>query len=66
VEGGLDIKDLATWNTACISRNIWNILFQAGSIWVAWVTYYRRRKDDIWQVKSSPYHSWAWRRILKV
>ncbi|CAN1247600.1 hypothetical protein LINPERPRIM_LOCUS6402 [Linum perenne] len=38
----------------------------AGSIWVAWIKSYRLKNCDIWSVESKPYHSWFWKRILKV
>ncbi|CAN1167452.1 Putative ribonuclease H protein At1g65750, partial [Linum perenne] len=65
-EGGLDIKDMSTWNIACVARHIWSILCQAGSLWVAWIRCYRLKGADIWQHKSAPYHPWVWRRIMKV
>ena len=34
-EGGLGIKDLDSWNKACIIQNIWAIITQSGSLWIA-------------------------------
>ncbi|XP_010473894.1 PREDICTED: uncharacterized protein LOC104753325 [Camelina sativa] len=35
-QGGLGIRDLATWNMACVLKLIWLLFFRLGSVWVAW------------------------------
>ncbi|CAN1152031.1 LINE-1 reverse transcriptase homolog [Linum perenne] len=65
-EGGLEIRDMSIWNTSCVIRHIWSILASAGSIWVAWIKAYRLQNKTIWSCEGKPYHSWFWRRILKV
>ncbi|MBA0786969.1 hypothetical protein Gotri_000169 [Gossypium trilobum] len=34
-EGELGLKELDSWNQACFMQNLWTILIQAGSLWVA-------------------------------
>ncbi|CAN1148886.1 LINE-1 retrotransposable element ORF2 protein [Linum perenne] len=46
VEGGLGIRDLSTWNVACLARHIRAILMNSGSVWVAWVRLYRVKNRD--------------------
>ena len=36
-EGGLGLKDILTWNHACVLQNIWAIITKAGSLWIAWI-----------------------------
>ncbi|CAN0888287.1 Putative ribonuclease H protein At1g65750 [Linum grandiflorum] len=64
-EGGLGIHDFESWNYACVLRHVWSILLQAGSLWIAWIMEYRLKRKTIWSCTAAPYHSWAWRRILK-
>lgn len=35
-QGGLGIKDLATWNKACSLRLIWLLFFREDSVWASW------------------------------
>ena len=39
-EGGLGLKDMASWNATCVIQNIWSILTKAGSLWIAWIEAY--------------------------
>ena len=43
-EGGLGIKDLDSWNKACIIQNIWAIITQSGSLWITWIQAYVLRE----------------------
>ncbi|CAN0893220.1 Putative ribonuclease H protein At1g65750 [Linum grandiflorum] len=65
-EGGIGLRDLGSWNIACNSRHLWSVLLQSGSIWVAWVSYYRLRRFDLWTCPITSNSYWIWRRILKV
>ncbi|CAN0918507.1 LINE-1 retrotransposable element ORF2 protein [Linum grandiflorum] len=64
-EGGLGLKDLASWNVANVLRHIWNLLAQSGSIWVAWAYKYRLKVGGVWGFQSSV-GSWHWHRIMKL
>ena len=35
-QGGLGVKDLHSWNLACILKLIWMIFFRPSSVWVFW------------------------------
>ena len=65
-EGGLGLKDMASWNKACIMQNIWAIICKAGSIWIAWVEAYMLKGRDFWQVSASNNSSWNWRKLLQL
>ena len=36
-EGGLGFRSLKSWNTALISRVLWNIFSKKDSLWIKWV-----------------------------
>lgn len=58
-EGELGFKDLITWNSACIIKNIWMLLVSSGSIWVAWAHKYLVRFKCIWLIKIPNSCSWS-------
>ena len=64
-EGGLGIKDIESWNNACILQNIWAIISKAGSIWIAWLNEYVLKGRSIWLIPFSPSCGWSWRKLLK-
>ena len=65
-EGGLGLKDMLSWNQACIMQNVWAIISKAGSIWIAWIQAYVLKGRDFWQIPASLNSSWSWRRLLKL
>ncbi|CAN1132905.1 LINE-1 retrotransposable element ORF2 protein [Linum perenne] len=64
-EGGLGLKDLSSWNRASLARHIWELIVKGGSLWVAWVSYYRTRRKSIWECSPSQNYSWIWNKLLK-
>ena len=38
--GGLGIRELCSWNQACVMQSIWALIVKSGSIWIAWVQEY--------------------------
>ena len=52
-EGGLGLKDLKSWNHACVLQNIWAIMAKAGSLWIAWIHAYVLKGRSIWQIAGS-------------
>ncbi|KAE8697551.1 hypothetical protein F3Y22_tig00110621pilonHSYRG00460 [Hibiscus syriacus] len=65
-EGGLGIKDIKTWNKACMLLLIKNILAGEGSLWVAWIKCYVLKDTDLWTVNIRPSLSWSVRKLLKL
>lgn len=65
-EGGLGLKDLASWNNACIWRNLRLPLTTEGSLWVAWAGKYLICNWCFWTIKVPCSCSLNWRRILKL
>ena len=46
VEGGLGIRSLEEWNTALISKHIWNLISGKNSLWVRWVHVYKLKSRN--------------------
>ncbi|CAL1375528.1 unnamed protein product [Linum trigynum] len=57
-EGGQGLRDLVSWNYACVYRQIWVVMMQQGSLWVAWIQAYKLKGRDFWNVNVSG--SWNW------
>ncbi|KAE8682586.1 Myosin-17 [Hibiscus syriacus] len=66
LEGGLDLKDLKTWNKACMIQLIRNILAGEGSLWVAWLNNYVLNDKDFWHIESGTNTNWTFRKLLKL
>ena len=65
-EGGLGLKDLITWNQACVLQNIWAIIANSGSLWIAWINQYVLRGRSLWQLEATKGASWNWNKLLKL
>ncbi|XP_039009389.1 uncharacterized protein LOC120137799 [Hibiscus syriacus] len=65
-EGGLSLKDLKTWNKACMLQLIRNILAGEGSLWVAWIKSYLLKDRDFWHTEGGTNASWSFRKLLKL
>lgn len=65
-EGGLGIKRLQDWNISCLARLVWLIFSGSESLWIAWVHSTLLKGRSFWTVKIHLYHSWCWKKILKL
>ncbi|CAL1408552.1 unnamed protein product [Linum trigynum] len=65
-EGGLRFKDLRSWNTACLIRNLWAIISNSSSLWASWVRQYQLSYTSIWCIPPTISCSWAWKKVVKV
>ncbi|XP_039039748.1 uncharacterized protein LOC120177804 [Hibiscus syriacus] len=65
-EGGLGLKDIKTWNKACMIQLIRNILAGEGSLWIAWIKCYVIKGADFLLVDDVANSSWCIRRLLKL
>ena len=65
-EGGLGLKDIYSWNQACIMQNIWALITKAGSIWIAWIQAYVLKGKDFWEVQAFQNSCWRWKKLLKM
>ncbi|PPR88263.1 hypothetical protein GOBAR_AA32431 [Gossypium barbadense] len=65
-EGGLGLKDLYSWNKACILQLIRNILAGEGSLWVARIRAYIIKDADFGQFECRSNMSWCLRKLFKM
>ncbi|KAE8681581.1 hypothetical protein F3Y22_tig00111311pilonHSYRG00001 [Hibiscus syriacus] len=65
-EGGLGVKDMKSWNKACMISLIKNILPEDGSLWVAWLKNYVFKEKDLCSVGINSTASWSFKRLLKL
>ena len=62
-EWRLDLKDMYIWNQTCMIQNMWDIIVQFGSLWIAWLQEYVLKDKSFWQQKATSYSSWVNRMI---
>ena len=66
-EGGLGLKNLTSWNQACVLQSIWAVIAKSGSIWIAWIQEYLLKGRSLWdQEETQNGGSWAWKKLLKL
>ncbi|XP_039070447.1 uncharacterized protein LOC120217411 [Hibiscus syriacus] len=65
-EGGLGLKNIKTWNRACLLSLIQKILTGNGSLWVAWLKAYVFKEHEFWQYQAGVNVRWSIRRLLKL
>lgn len=46
--GRLGLKQLGSWNQACLMRFIWLLI--SGSLWIAWVKAYLVKNNSFWDL----------------
>ncbi|GAA0153481.1 reverse transcriptase [Lithospermum erythrorhizon] len=63
-KGGLGIKRLRDWNSACMGYHIWNICSKTETLWVQWINAYRLKGKSIWSIKGKNTDFWMWRIFL--
>ena len=64
--GGLGLKKLQDWNRVDVTKHIWDLFIDAGSLWVAWVHTYLLQGKNFWYVHIPNNCSGGWRKILKL
>lgn len=66
-QGGLGIRDLATWNKACILKLVWLLFFRENSVWVSWFkeVILRGSISNYWTVKQNSKFSWLANKLIK-
>ena len=57
---------MLSWNRACVIQNIWSLITQAGSLWIAWINAYVLKGRSFWQVSPMQNSSWNWRKLLQL
>ena len=66
-QGGLGVKDLHSWNLACILKLIWLLFFRPDSVWVCWFKEVILKGDLInyWTIRTINSFSWMVNKLIK-
>lgn len=66
--GGLGVKDLYTWNRACLLRLIWLLFFRPNYVWVSWFkeVILKGSIHNYWNTKPKSSYSWLVNKLLKL
>lgn len=66
-QGEHGVKDLHSWNLACILKLIWMIFFRPPSVWVCFFKEVILRGDisNYWTINPSPSFSWLVNKMIK-
>ncbi|XP_074305632.1 uncharacterized protein LOC141640852 [Silene latifolia] len=65
-EGGLDIKEVLSWNKCQMVRWVWKLQYKPDCLWTSWFRHYVLKGLTIWQATSTISHSWFWKSIIQV
>ncbi|XP_038995731.1 uncharacterized protein LOC120120046 [Hibiscus syriacus] len=65
-EGGLGLKDIKSWNNACLIFLIRKLLVREGSLWIAWLHNYIIRQHDFWTMEEPQTASWSFKQMVKL
>ncbi|XP_074288871.1 uncharacterized protein LOC141614018 [Silene latifolia] len=65
-EGGLDIKEVLSWNKCQMLRWVWKICYKPESLWASWFSHYVLKGASIWSATSTVSHSWFWKSVIQV
>ena len=65
-EGGLGLKDVLSWNHACMLHHLRSIFAKAGSLWIAWLYAYVLKGRSVWQIEEPQNGNRCWRKILQL
>ncbi|XP_039066509.1 uncharacterized protein LOC120212171 [Hibiscus syriacus] len=65
-EGGLGLKNIHSWNKACMLQLIRKIMAGEGSLWVAWIHCYVIKNNDLNDINVNSSHSWTIRKLMKI
>ncbi|XP_074291700.1 uncharacterized protein LOC141618485 [Silene latifolia] len=63
-EGGMDIKEILSWNKSQMVRWVWKLVYKPDCLWSAWFKHYVLKGPSIWQATSTISHSWFWKSVI--
>ncbi|XP_074266922.1 uncharacterized protein LOC141590214 [Silene latifolia] len=58
-EGGVNIKEILSWNKTQLMAWIRKLEFDSNTIWVKWIKVYILKGQSIWEFQPTAAHSWA-------
>uniref|UniRef100_A0A5B6YUZ1 Reverse transcriptase domain-containing protein n=1 Tax=Davidia involucrata TaxID=16924 RepID=A0A5B6YUZ1_DAVIN len=65
-EGGLGLKDLAEWNRAVMTKQIWDLCSKKDTLWIKWCHQVYVKGRCFWGLKVPRDCCWGWRKLLKL
>lgn len=65
-EGGLGIRDIKAWNSALLSKLLWNISEKKDSLWIQWVNHIYLRDRSVWDFEVHKRDSSLFKRIFAI
>ncbi|XP_074314389.1 uncharacterized protein LOC141649602 [Silene latifolia] len=63
-EGGVDIKEILSWNKTQMMGWLYKLETNAPNIWVQWVNAYILKGATLWDSHLTAAHSWFWSNVL--
>ncbi|XP_074289395.1 uncharacterized protein LOC141614548 [Silene latifolia] len=63
-EGGVDIKEILSWNKTQLMMWLHKLLIASPNIWVNWVKAYVLKGISIWDFKMTAAYSWFWGNVI--
>ncbi|XP_074313496.1 uncharacterized protein LOC141648671 [Silene latifolia] len=63
-EGGMDIKEILSWNKSQLMVWVKKLITDAPNIWVKWVKAYLLKGEDFWEFRLTAAHSWFWGNVI--
>ncbi|XP_074266782.1 uncharacterized protein LOC141590068 [Silene latifolia] len=64
VEGGINIKEVLSWNKCLMLDWIRKIELNSPTIWVRWINAYVLKGVSVWDFQITPAFSWSWHSII--
>ncbi|XP_022897681.1 uncharacterized protein LOC111411376 [Olea europaea var. sylvestris] len=65
-KGGLDLKDLKSWNLALLAKSLWNIQRKKDTLSIRWVHQVYRKGACIWEISPRKEHSPLFKKLLDI
>lgn len=65
-EGGLDLRDLHTWNKTLSLKLVWLLHSESQSLWAFWSKRHRLKGTSVWSMDDKKQSAWIWKSILKL
>ncbi|XP_057248100.1 uncharacterized protein LOC130590136 [Beta vulgaris subsp. vulgaris] len=63
--GGLNFKEIITWNKAAIAKHFWALALKQDRLWIKWLHVYYIKQADVWTAAIPNRLSWAIKKILE-
>lgn len=65
-EGGLGLRDTRAWNSALLSKVLWDIHLKKDTLWVRWMHHTYLRHTSIWELPARRDYSALLKKVLSI